>query len=1075
MSILTSIKSLWTKPASPHSSSSCSASPSPPPLLALDHHGALDIPEIVRHVIILVLSHESQPRLLHSSQRTPRSKRRRRSPALSSSNKHKLQPHLQPPPPPPKDNGYLHHHRAATSPSSVRLVSRLWYAVWLNVRLGQQAWTLGETAFDIDAALEAMHRMSGRQRIVIQPSPALTQLSRSVRGVVDDARYSVAIMSLAVQFTQRSLEQLMLQDEQQTPSSRLIQPLQARNHRHSRGIMGGDATMAVAPAVVVKELCLKRGPSWVKADAIAVLFQNPLFSHITLLDLSFTYLADFDIQSLFHVEAFLSSSSSLSTRPPHKDFYFQSLQHLLLRNVQLAPIFSYMPRACPAARNLVTLVLDGVLAPVSTLRDLIRLFRTPTLKRVHVSRPMGTQAFDEFFENDHHGTGDDGHMSSYTNALLFSPSNSFEGIIDEMTQHHLHHTSPSSYLPPPPPPQYESLGLELLNSREYQMASATDLGEENDQYCHSHEINGHDDENIPYAAEWSEVVPLESTLASFYSHLIQRHRPTEQRLAAYLQSEASKGLRELHAPSIAYEVRPFIDHFMTGSSTPAPPPPIPPRPSRSFTAGSSAGHHDLPGYRGGAGTGAGGGGGEVAGEREAAGGSAMHSHRMSVRHHPPPPAYTESPTVHPTLLRGQAQFSWHCRNLRRLVLSFLSSSAEQSICVLSSRELFGFLSYNCPQIEELDLQSRWMLLSWDSGLCLTSRWRRLRHLVLRGCSLGCESPRISEAMEQKRRDYERRWYYERGQQQQRPPPPPRAQQALTSTWLPSSFSLPSSPSAAASSSSFFTSSFASLSSLTLPPFPSPLFDHEWLVQHPTKDLVQQRRTSRAMCRALLRLPPFSPARVDQPPSSAHRGRRSDQRGDDNDEDDGERATGRGGKEATEPTMILCYGAFEPVEPDDRDYEPGSLASALESILDLEPAIVTTPPRSTPTKTTTGAKTRATTETATASNSLAPPTPIRPSLTPSSSPSSSSSSSPSSPSSPSSTPFAVDRREGAQWESLETVRIVTEGFTHSNWEQSQMPWKEFAHVWHHLRPDVDVQFTFGRNTAPLFRNPGSTHF
>ncbi|KAG0260939.1 hypothetical protein DFQ27_003263 [Actinomortierella ambigua] len=629
-----------------------------------------------------------------------------------------------------------------------------------------------------------------------------------------------------------------------------------------------------ANATVVRELCLQKVPSRIKGFTLEAMFQHSIFGNLTLLDLSFTNFAEFNIEPLFDIE---KSDSG----PTIAVFRFLSLQHLLLRNIHLEPISSPLLDSCPAARNLVSLIVDGVIAPVSTLCNLVRLFRTPTLKRVHISRPISSQTLAN--DDNPGGSGLNIHEQQLT------PDNSLHDILDELLQRHVHHYHPSSLQHPPllVLPQYASLGLEFLDSSEYQDTSSL------------------------------STQPRGLRLVSGYvtGHVVHRNLLTEDRLAAYLQSEQSQSLRELHMPSVAYDVKPFIDSFSNNNNNNSDAP--------MHAAGSDGDHQWMTWW-------------------------------------------------------SQVPYRWHCRHLRRLSLSFLTSSSDRSICLQSSRELFGFLTLNCPQIEELDLQSQWMLLTWDSGLCLISRWRCLRHLVLRGCSLGYESPGVKSMIQMNNK---KSW----------------EQGSLLGSWA------------------LTAPTMLRTTTTTIIPL-----DVEWIVQQPTEEHVQGRRTSRAICREVLWLPPFSrPCRQDM--------------------EDGMEAESK----------FMPYGAGKMLDQEGCEYENGSLAKALESMLELDPA----PMRSSSVALNTGSS---------RSTSL------------------SNDANPQGSTSPDGTTFSekeeedgsqttVDAREGALWERLQSVQFVAETLSHTDWKRPQRQWDHFVGLCRQLRPDVDFQFSYARDVPDLLRS------
>ncbi|KAG0243095.1 hypothetical protein BGW41_002957 [Actinomortierella wolfii] len=787
-----------------------------------------------------------QPRLLYTSQRNGIDDKSRSKASTSF-----MQQHQQ-----DQQSKTIHYYRSR-DPSSVRLVCRLWYGIWLDVRLCHHDWTLGENRFDLEAALEVMRRMPGRQRVVIQCGAVKSELSSFVQAVVYDVQFCIALLTLATELTKRTVREQHPKVQQE--KQRQIQ-YQLQRVGHGMQYEQEDTTSV---STSVRELCLKGAPRQLKVDALALLLQHPIFRNITLLDLSFKYVAGFDIQALFESDMAIAPSNTMavgsSGTPQNATFYFSSLRHLLIRNIKPSPVPPALFNARPP-RGLITFVLDGIFAPVPTISDLVRLFRTPTLKRIHISRPVISNASQISPTNP---ISPEGGQSIDSGSLMLSPNNSYRNILDVLFQ----------VASPQPVPLLESLALEFMSPYEYDVD------------------------------EWSEM-PWESTFESYYCHSVHLHEPTQKSLAAYLQSTQSRALRELHAPSIPFDVTPFINSFSPASST------------NSHTYHSQ--HNNQ----------------------------SFQPHATGIYQHPSSSNITATssscPIYNHTVL-GPTPFQWHCRHLRKLQMSFLTSSSEEAICVQSSREIFGFISYNCPLIEDLDLQSNWILLSWDSGFCLTSRWRHLKHLVLRGCSLGWESPLVSAAQEKR-----------------------------ASMWWPSS-----------------------------------AFDNEWILQQPTKDQIQKRKSSRSMCRDLLRLPPFSRSYRESPMEDNERG--------------------SAGKADNGQSKYHPYHHRNDSSGDESEYEPGSLASALAPMLELE------------------CSNWSSSDEGLSSQEL-------------------SSKGKKSKSRP------IDRREGALWEKLRSVRIVTEGFTHSNWQRSQMPWKNYTHSWHHLRPDVDFKITFGHLTPPLLRAP-----
>jgi len=71
---------------------------------------------------------------------------------------------------------------------------------------------------------------------------------------------------------------------------------------------------------------------------------------------------------------------------------------------------------------------------------------------------------------------------------------------------------------------------------------------------------------------------------------------------------------------------------------------------------------------------------------------------------------------------------WMCRGLRTLSLCLLF--VRQNGPFIWSGHLFGYLSRVCPHLNELSLEIRGQVLVPDSGLCLLTRMRELRRLVL---------------------------------------------------------------------------------------------------------------------------------------------------------------------------------------------------------------------------------------------------------------------------------------------------------------------------------------------------------
>ncbi|KAF9968853.1 hypothetical protein BGZ73_009119 [Actinomortierella ambigua] len=576
-----------------------------------------------------------------------------------------------------------------------------------------------------------------------------------------------------------------------------------------------------------------------------------------MLEISFLQDTEFDVKSLFVQD---------HAKATYLALYFPGLRHLLFRRIQPKPISPELLESSPAPRCLATLVLDGVVGTVPDLRDLIRLFRSPMLRRVHVLRPMDRTIQDT---DMNHSSHEHPMLPEAARVLALNPNQSMYDIFDELlqSQYRYHHdNSSSSQAPPLLPPPYASLCLEFRDEGAY--------------------LRSFDQDRVGAGPTYDLST----------NHSVLRDLLAEERLANYLESDQCRHLYELYMPSTAFDVKPFINSFS------------------SHVMLRESGTKNVQGQQGSSSTG--------------------------------PLADAQPTTMSSSLLQRPVQHQWQCRNLQRLTLSFLTSSNAESINVQSYRELFGFLSFNCPQIQELDLQTQGMLLTWDSGLCLTSRWRHLRHLVLRGCSLGCESLATAVAL---RKRYRKPGYI--GSRESK--------------------------------------------------------DLEWVAKQPRKLHVQHRRTSRAMCREVLCLPPFS--KMQQRHQQLY---------------------GAMSQSSTE-TDLMCmdYGSHVHLGHDRHTYEPGSLAAALESTLELQPRHRQRKQRL---------------ETIDDLDIFSHKNLDMLDLS------------------------MLDLKEGALWESLQSVHFVTENLTHTIARRPKSIWDDFIQSWRDLLPGTEVKFAFGQDTPELQR-------